>query len=419
MFENLLSQDQVKAALARDIQGGSLPPSLLFSGPSASGKTTAALELARVLSCSRDASWNCPCPDCSRHRFLVHPDLLLLGKRSLPEEIIVAREFLQRAPGQGSSYFFIRSARKLLARFNPILWEGEESKISKASSLIQGLEEDLDRFQESQDQELADSIVTDAMSLEAFVPDQPPVFMIRNLGAWARLSPLGKRKTIIIENAERMQDGSRNALLKILEEPPETVRFVLITSRRASMMATIVSRSRMYAFSPRDEEAAKAIARRVFKTDEPVRDLQAFFESRTNFPPAAARKEAESFVGILLAQRNSLGKEPPLGNFANGLARKAEDGGLAMRECLDALAKATGGFGMKDKKFSGSFPKFLRAILGVFDDMLKESRDDPATVALVDRWTRLLRTAAVHYQSLNRSPELLVEILAASFGESE
>jgi hypothetical protein len=68
---------------------------------------------------------------------------------------------------------------------------------------------------------------------------------------------------------------------------------------------------------------------------------------------------------------------------------------------------------------SGSFPRFLKAILSVLDDILRESRDDPATIALVDRWTRLLRTAAVQYQSLNRNPELLIEIMASSFGESE
>ncbi|TXT42103.1 MAG: hypothetical protein FD137_2287, partial [Spirochaetes bacterium] len=169
----------------------------------------------------------------------------------------------------------------------------------------------------------------------------------------------------------------------------------------------------------RSVESARLVASRVFKTEENVTDLQAFFESKTGFPPDSARQEAQRFVGILLAQRNALGKEPPLGNYANSLAQAAEDQELQMREFLDALAKTSGGFGIKDKKLSGSFPKFLRAVLGVFDQMLKETRDDPGTVALIDRWTRLLRTAAVHYQSLNRSPELLVEILATSFGESE
>lgn len=427
MFENLLAQDQVKASLIHDIEKASLPPSLLFSGPCASGKMTAALELARVLSCGQGGRWNCPCPDCVRHRYLVHGDLLILGKRSLPEELLVAREFLGRALGQGSRYFFIRAVRKLLSRFNPILWSGEESRLLKASTLIQGLEENLDRIQFTEGKEtsegelfkLADSIASEAASLETFVPEQPPIFMIRNVGSWARLSPQSLRKTVVIENAERMQDSSRNALLKILEEPPETIRFVLLTSRRASMMATIVSRSRMYAFSPRSVESARLVASRVFKTEENVTDLQAFFESKTGFPPDSARQEAQRFVGILLAQRNALGKEPPLGNYANSLAQAAEDQELQMREFLDALAKTSGGFGIKDKKLSGSFPKFLRAVLGVFDQMLKETRDDPGTVALIDRWTRLLRTAAVHYQSLNRSPELLVEILATSFGESE
>jgi DNA polymerase-3 subunit gamma/tau len=427
MFENLLAQDRVKTGLVRDLEHGTVPPTLLFAGPAAAGKMTAALETARIMSCSRTGAWNCSCSDCLRHRSLVHGDLLIIGKRSLPEEITVAGELFLRAPAKGSSYFFIRSVRKLMARFNPILWVGEESRLSKASALLLSIEETLDILRpeagvqppEEILKKAVDSIVSDTAALEQFVPEQPPVFMIRNLGIWAQLSPSSKRKTIIIENAERMQESSRNAMLKILEEPPETVRFILLTSRRASIMATILSRSRVYAFAPRDEAAAREIAHRVFKIDEPIRDLHSFFESRTGFPPSSARREAERFVGLLLNERRDGSLNVPDGQTSGTLILSASDTGIAMREFLDQLSATTGGFGGKDKRMSGSFPRFLKAILSVLDDILRESRDDPATIALVDRWTRLLRTTAVQYQSLNRNPELLIEIMASSFGESE
>jgi DNA polymerase-3 subunit gamma/tau len=314
-----------------------------------------------------------------------------------------------------------------MARFNPILWVGEESRLAKASTLLLSIEESLDiikpeamdRISEESLKPAIEAIITDTAALEQFVPDQPPVFMIRNLEIWAQLSPLSKRKTIIIENVERMQESARNAMLKILEEPPETVRFILLTSRRASIMATILSRSRLYTFMPRDESASREIASRVFKVEELRGDLHSFFESRTGFPPSAARREAELFVGILLKKRNDAKLGVPAGQSSDSFILSANEAQVAMRDFLDRLSVTTSGFGSKDKTLSAAFPRFLKAILGVLDDILRESRDDPCAIALIDRWTRLLRTAAVQYQSLNRNPELLVEIMATSFGESE
>jgi len=427
MFENLLGQDTVKRGLIRDIGLSVVPPAMIFSGPPASGKLTAALETARVMSCDLQGAWNCSCPHCARHRTLSHGDLLLFGRRSIPEEIPVARDLLTRAPTQGSAYFFIRSARKLLARFNPVLWTGDEAKLSKALPLIQSIEESMDGIDperiastlDSSTAKLADSVLADCLALETFVPDQPSITAIRNMEVWAQLSPLSRRKTVIIENADGMQDSARNAMLKILEEPPETVRFILLTCRRASMMATILSRSRIYAFAARGAGESNLVASRVFKEKEPVASLQDFFESKTGFPPGKARIEAERFVGILLRERQEAGVPCPSGPLAGRLIQSQTDADISLKGFLEQLSTGTGGFGIKDKKMGGSFQRFLRAILGVLRDMLPESAGDPATLALADRWTRLVRTAAVQYQSLNRSPELLVEVLATAFGDFE
>ncbi|MFA5851293.1 MAG: DNA polymerase III [Spirochaetales bacterium] len=424
MYENLLAQDGARASLIGDIESGSVPPALLFSGPPASGKLTAALETARILSCTRKGAWNCSCSDCARHRLLIHGDLLLLGKRSFPEEIIVAREFLLRSPGQASAYFFLRSIQKLLARFNPALWSGEETKLGKAVPLMQSIEEALDLIDpEGLGGEIpatiakaVESAYSDALSLEPFAPEAPGVFMIRNMEVWAQLAPAGRRKTVIIENADRMQDSARNAMLKILEEPPETVRFILLTSRRASMLATILSRSRLYSFAPRDGAATALVLSRVFKSDEMAPSLQSYLESRIPFPPQLARVHAERFAGRILADLTD--KSPAIGPFGRAIAQEAALAGKSIAELLDELGEATGGFGSKDKAMAGSFVQFIKALLSVFSDLLKESAGEPAIVALVDRWSRLAREAAVQYGSLNRNPDLLVKVLATSFGDS-
>lgn len=423
MYENLLAQDGVKASLSGDIGSGSVPPALLFSGPPASGKLTAALETARLLSCTGQGAWNCPCPDCARHRQLIHSDLLLFGKRSFPEEILVAKEFLLRSPGQASAFFFLRAIRKLLARFNPVLWSGEETRLAKATGLLQSIEESMDLIDpEKMGREMpaevikaVEAVYSDALCLEPFAPEAPGVFMIRNMEVWAQLAPAGRRKTVVIENADSLQDSARNAMLKILEEPPETVRFILLTSRRASMMATILSRSRLYSFAPRDGAATAAVISRVFKSTEMAPSLQSYFEARIPFPPSLARLHAERFAGRILAD---LGDESLLiGSLGASLAADATQAGKSIAEILDELGEATGGFGSKDKSMTNSFVQFVKALLSVFSDLLKESAGEPAIVALVDRWSRLAREAAVQYGSLNRNPDLLIKVLATSFGD--
>ena len=81
MFENIIAQDAA-AQIAFDIERREIPPSILFQGPPLSGKGAAALEAARVFSCSaEDAPWGCGCEHCARHRLLSHPDLLVTGRR--------------------------------------------------------------------------------------------------------------------------------------------------------------------------------------------------------------------------------------------------------------------------------------------------------------------------------------------------
>lgn len=60
----------------------------------------------------------------------------------------------------------------------------------------------------------------------------------------------GKARVFIIDEADKINDSSANALLKILEEPPPTSHLILITSRPAMLLPTIRSRCQMVRFSP-------------------------------------------------------------------------------------------------------------------------------------------------------------------------
>lgn len=59
----------------------------------------------------------------------------------------------------------------------------------------------------------------------------------------------GRYRVCIIRNVERMQTAAANAFLKILEEPPEGLIFILTTQSQESLLPTIISRTRVMGFS--------------------------------------------------------------------------------------------------------------------------------------------------------------------------
>jgi len=60
----------------------------------------------------------------------------------------------------------------------------------------------------------------------------------------------GKARVFIVDDADKLNDASANALLKTLEEPPPTSHIILITSRPAMLLPTIRSRCQAIRFSP-------------------------------------------------------------------------------------------------------------------------------------------------------------------------
>ena len=70
-------------------------------------------------------------------------------------------------------------------------------------------------------------------------------------------SHLGGRRVILIEPAEAMNISAENAVLKILEEPPEGVCFILVSDRWRKLLPTIRSRCRTLMFGRPSLEDAK------------------------------------------------------------------------------------------------------------------------------------------------------------------
>lgn len=74
---------------------------------------------------------------------------------------------------------------------------------------------------------------------------------IRELEREAHFRPFEADKRIfVINDADKMNDSSANALLKTLEEPPATAYLILIASRPDSLLQTIRSRCQNIRFAP-------------------------------------------------------------------------------------------------------------------------------------------------------------------------
>lgn len=353
MFENLLFQP-ASQQLAEDIRQGSLPNALLFVGPPASGKLTCALELARVLACTATpgGNWQCSCDSCLKHKSLVSTSLLLAGNRDCSLEIAAsAKTFLEAVSTNASylkatRYLFVRSIRKLSARFNPVLWEGDD-KVSKLAPMLSSIDESLEEMERSglnQELDLSklEKLVKELVSLagkleSGFMYESIPVAQMRRASSWARYKPEFGKKVIVLENADMMQEGSRNAVLKILEEPPEDVVFVLTTTRRNVVMPTILSRVRPYNFLQRSGKAQAQVISRVFHRevvpeDEDGASIQEYLQSFLPVSPQTVESAGRQFIQQVVS-----GNQPDI----EGIVKAC--GGFEPRMLLSLFFKAMSG----------------------------------------------------------------------------
>lgn len=66
------------------------------------------------------------------------------------------------------------------------------------------------------------------------------------------------RKIVLIEPADRMNENAANCLLKLLEEPPGHIQFILISAEPSRIIATIRSRSSEFPLEPVPDDVLAA-----------------------------------------------------------------------------------------------------------------------------------------------------------------
>ena len=115
----------------------------------------------------------------------------------------------------------------------------------------------------------------------------------------------GQYRCCVIRSAERMREAAGNALLKILEEPPKGVVFILTSEFPSLLLPTLHSRMRQLRFTRLSQDALKPlvkVCRRMTRNSPPSGAGDTGHCSATPRGPRRASKGADGFypgIGIL------------------------------------------------------------------------------------------------------------------------
>ena len=403
MFENIIGQTSIVETLRQEVETNSFPSAVLFHGSPFSAKLSTALELARVLTCSREGAWSCTCAACRKQRLLIHPNTLLLGWRDFNVEIAAAADALRRTRRLSAQYLFVRSVRKLTRRFDPILWEGEESKIRRAGSTLAEIEEHLDTFEpvfpgeqvmdyQRLDQRLERVVALARTLAEALSRENVPINQLRRATAWMHRTVLAGESTereqasgtkiVVLEGANYLGDSSSNYLLKLLEEPPPESYLILITTRRSVLIPTVRSRLRPYLFGERTPELQRKVLERVFHEQSgDYGNLREYFLYWQDVNPSRLKSLAQRFIEAALAGQTDSGGE----------------------EVIAAIAE-----NLKPKTGRGFVRSLLEEILRQLTVLLRRQGLSPF---MLKRWNRTIRRHQQGLLTFNQQPRLIIESL--------
>ncbi|MCS6988052.1 MAG: DNA polymerase III subunit delta' [Chloroherpetonaceae bacterium] len=224
-WNDILGQEKQKEVLRRAIRLGRLPNAYLFIGQEGVGKEATALEVAKTLNCdSSDALDNAEacgvCDSCQKFADLAHPNL----------ELVFPVEGVLLEP------------------------------ISESGSKREKQEEALEKLKRLYDEKRRNPYFTMQMDKAMGILTRQIEILIDK----SVFKPSGNKKRVfVLSQAERMNAEAANKLLKLLEEPPPYVLFILISSRPEQLLPTIVSRCQPIRFSSLSvEQLADGLRRR-------------------------------------------------------------------------------------------------------------------------------------------------------------
>ncbi|MBR4910560.1 MAG: DNA polymerase III subunit delta' [Clostridia bacterium] len=212
------------------------------------------------------------------------------------------------------------------------------------------------------------------------------VDQVRDIVTSAAIVPQKAAKRVfLIDNAELLTVQAQNALLKILEEPPETVVFVLTCRSRAMLLQTVISRCSVLILASPDEQTAADCICSVSKRD---------------------REE------ILSAYRSSGGS---IGLALNILKKKSASAAEDTAKEFISILKGGNQYEMLKLLFPLEKDRVkTAAFYGALEVILVSLIKDSSSATLVRRYERLYNTVQEHKVLLKSNANLSLLLTALS-----
>ena len=326
MWNNIIGQERVKNVLRQALEGRKLPNAYLFSGPEGIGKDAAALELAKAVNCtdpSTGGTESCGvCDSCKR-----------ISDFSSPLLVFVCA----------------------LANENSMK------------------EKDKDEMNSALRDELASKGADAYHNIHIAKAVTIGVDQIRDLRMRLAQSMTGGRKrVVIVSEADMMNQQAQNAFLKSLEEPHENTLIILTSSNPARLLPTIHSRAQELRF---DMLSPDEIATALQERDNLPREQSEFLARLAGGSYSAARSFVDEDIATLRAKVIEM--------MLAGVTRNRQ-GVMAQ---IDSLIPRAGGGSFLEKR--QSVEQFLHLLSLWLRDALAISSGSAGSVYNIDQIERI------------------------------
>ena len=121
--------------------------------------------------------------------------------------------------------------------------------------------------------------------------DRVGIAQVRDAIRQGQFSPLqGQRKVCLISYAETLTIEAANALLKILEEPPKSLVFLLLAENATDILPTVLSRSSVTRLVPPSEELRLARLTNAGYSEQDAYYLLTVFKGKREIPGSFVKK---------------------------------------------------------------------------------------------------------------------------------
>lgn len=209
-----------------------------------------------------------------------------------------------------------------------------------------------------------------------------------------------EKRVFVIDEAERMNESAQNALLKVLEEPPEFTEFILITASASALLPTITSRSVTFSLMPVEESIG----------------CRYITENYPEFSPDAAEKAVESSGGNIGAALYLLKNDDLKDDIADRILISADTGDEL--ELLKAFQPLISSKKREDTdKALNSLLTKLQRLISLKAVSSPKARELPGGGIAMRRLVKMERDVkdAISRQTLNPGLALLLTNLCACF----